>query len=45
MESTTIYEDNSAYISQLKERYIKGNKTKHILQKKNSLMIFKEMVI
>jgi len=31
MESTTIYEDNNACIVQLKEKYIKGDKTKHIL--------------
>jgi len=34
MKSTTIYEDNSACISQLKEGYIKGDRTKHILPKK-----------
>jgi len=33
IKSTTIYEDNSAYIAQLKERYIKGNKRKHILSR------------
>jgi len=33
MESTTLYEDNSACISQLKEWYIKGDRTKHILPK------------
>jgi len=33
MNSTTIYEDNSACIAQLKEWYIKGNKIKHILPK------------
>ena len=27
---TTIYEDNAACIEQIKERYIKGDKTKHI---------------
>jgi len=33
MKSTTIYEDNSACIVQLKEEYIKGDKIKHILPK------------
>jgi len=33
MESLTIYENNSACISQLKEGYIKGDKTKYILSK------------
>jgi len=33
MKLTTIYEDNSACIAQLKEGYIKGNRTKHILPK------------
>ena len=30
---TTIYEDNGACIEQIKELYIKGDKTKHILPK------------
>jgi len=33
MKLTTIYEDNSACIAQLKEGYIKGDRTKHILPK------------
>jgi len=33
VESTTIYEDNNACSSQLKEEYIKFDKTKHILPK------------
>jgi len=33
MKSAIIYEDNSAYMAQLKEGYIKGDKTKHILPK------------
>ncbi|KAJ9556175.1 hypothetical protein OSB04_010789 [Centaurea solstitialis] len=31
--STVLYEDNAACIAQLKERYIKGDRTKHILPK------------
>ena len=30
---TTLYEDNAAYIAQLKEGYIKGDRTKHISPK------------
>ncbi|KAJ9551943.1 hypothetical protein OSB04_015988 [Centaurea solstitialis] len=30
---TVLYEDNAACIAQLKERYIKGDRTKHILPK------------
>jgi len=33
MESTTMYEDNSACISQLKDGYIKGDRIKHFLPK------------
>ena len=33
MTPTVIYEDNIACNSQLKERYIKGDRTKHISQK------------
>ena len=33
MTFTVIYEDNIACNSQLKERYIKGDRTKHISQK------------
>jgi len=33
MKSTTIYEDNNACIAQLKEEYIKGDRTKNILPK------------
>jgi len=40
-----LYEDNSACISHLTERYIKGDRTKHILPKFFFIMIFKEMVI
>ena len=32
-EPTIIYEDNAACIAQLKEGYIKGDRTKHILPK------------
>ncbi|KAK9079311.1 hypothetical protein SSX86_000982 [Deinandra increscens subsp. villosa] len=32
-EPTTLYEDNAACIAQLKEGYIKGDRTKHILPK------------
>jgi len=45
MKSTTIYEDNSTCIAQLKKWYIKRDKTNHILPKLFSLMIFKEMVM
>ena len=30
---TIIFEDNDAYVAQVRERYIKGDKTKHILSK------------
>jgi len=30
METTVIYEDNTTCIAQLRERYIKGDQTKHI---------------
>nr|GEZ53535.1 retrotransposon like protein [Tanacetum cinerariifolium] len=30
---TVVYEDNAACIAQLKDEYIKGDKTKHILPK------------
>ena len=33
MAPTIIYEDNTACIAQLKEGYIKGDRTKHILPK------------
>ena len=33
MSPTFIYEDNTAYISQLKEDYIKGDRRKHISPK------------
>jgi len=33
MKSTTIYENNSACIAQLKKGYFKGDITKHILPK------------
>nr|KYP53874.1 hypothetical protein KK1_000037 [Cajanus cajan] len=33
MTSTIIYEDNAACIAQLKDGYIKGDRTKHILPK------------
>jgi hypothetical protein len=33
MNATIIYEDNTAYIAHLKERCIKGDKTKHISPK------------
>ena len=32
-ESTIIYEDNAACIAQLKDGYVKGDRTKHILPK------------
>jgi len=48
MESTTIYKDNSACISQLKEGYkdiLKVIEQNIFFQNSFSLMIFKEMVI
>ena len=33
MDATIIYEDNTACIAQLKEGYIKGDRTKHIYPK------------
>ncbi|KAM1332185.1 hypothetical protein ACFX13_045367 [Malus domestica] len=30
---TVIYEDNVTYVAQMKERFIKGDKTKHIFPK------------
>ncbi|KAI3705103.1 hypothetical protein L1987_75335 [Smallanthus sonchifolius] len=44
-EPTIIHEDNAACITQLKEGYIKGDRTKHILPKFFLHMIYKRMVI
>lgn len=40
--STTLYEDDAASTAQLKEEYIKGDKTKHIYQNSFSSMILKK---
>jgi len=45
IKPTTIYEDNSVCIVQLKEGYIKGDRTNIFFQNSFSLMIFKEMVM
>ena len=45
MDATIIYEDNTICIAQLKEGYIKGDRTKHISPNYFSLMIFRRMMI
>ncbi|XP_057250021.1 secreted RxLR effector protein 161-like [Beta vulgaris subsp. vulgaris] len=42
---TVMYEDNAACIAQLKEGYIKGDRTKHILPKFSSPMNCRRMVM
>ena len=42
--ATSLYEDNTACIAQLKGGYIKGDRTKHILQSSFTHMSFKTMV-
>lgn len=43
--STILYENNATCIAQLKDDYIKGDKTKYIFSNYFLLMIFRKNVI